>query len=171
MCPGEFSYHWWALCWSPSFVQGRSGEDTFLARFLFAGQRAGGRGPLLLFPEILPFKCAYNFCSFTYRCLIWLSVPPSLNRWCKGTQLSLTLFACICLGCGTQGRDVILMARRVWCFLKPMLPLHVIHVGSFQWIRRLPAFLLLPKVMFHDLWKTSWNKKSIANNLDKTALS
>jgi len=26
-------------------------------------------------------------------------------------------------------------------------------------------------VMFHDLWKTSWNKNSIANNLNKTALS
>ena len=40
-----------------------SGEDTFLAQLLFAGRRAGGSGPLLLFPEILPFKCAYSFCS------------------------------------------------------------------------------------------------------------
>lgn len=64
------------------------------------------------------------------RCLIWLSVPPSLNRWCKGAQLSVTLFACLCLGCGTQGKDVILMARRVWCFLKPMLPTWAASNGS-----------------------------------------
>lgn len=60
-----------------------SGEGTFLAWRLFGA----GSGPCLLCPESLPFQCAGSFCSSTDRCSVCLSVPPPLNRWCKGAWL------------------------------------------------------------------------------------
>lgn len=127
---------------------------------LVSGRGWAGSGPCLLCPELLPFQCACSFCSSTDRCLIWLSVPPSLNRWCKGAWLGCQS---LCLpvyglwypekGCRPDGQESPELSEAdaaSACRPHGQLPVD-------QEVACLLAASQL--VMFHNLWETSWNKE------------
>lgn len=90
--------------------------------------------PLLAFPEIPPLRCMYNFCSSTDRYLSWLCLPHSLSSLCQGAGVAVTVFAYLCLNCDTGRKHVVLVTRRIHCFLEEMLPTRVLHMGSRWWL-------------------------------------